>query len=397
LDSVILTLNAGSSSLKFAAFRLANGAEPALLASGQIEGIGATAKGAVKTASGETAELSFEQSHRVDHAAAMGAILGWLKKAGYDSSVAAVGHRIVHGGPDFVEPVLIDNGTLANLRALIPLAPLHQPHNIAGIEAAMKAFPSTPQVACFDTAFHRGHPFINDTYALPRSCYDEGVRRYGFHGLSYEYITSVLPRLAPEAADGKVVVAHLGNGASMCAIEHGRSIASTMGFTAVDGLPMGTRTGVLDPGVILYLLQHERMDATAIEHLIYERSGLLGVSGLSSDMRTLLASDLPAAREAVDLFVYRIGRELGSLVAALGGLDALVFTGGIGEHAPEIRGRVCQGASWLGVALDADANAAGGPRISKANSPISAWVVPTDENLMIARHTRRLLDARESS
>jgi acetate kinase len=247
-------------------------------------------------------------------------------------------------------------------------------------------------VACFDTAFHRNQPALAQQFALPRELSAKGIRRYGFHGLSYEYITSVLPRVAPECAQGKLIVAHLGNGASMCAIDRGRSVASTMGLTAADGLPMGTRTGALDPGVVLYLLQHERMSVSELEQLIYQRSGLLGVSGLSSDMRTLLASDLAAAREAVDLFVYRIGRELGSLVAALGGLDALVFTAGIGEHAPQIRSRVCRDAAWIGIALDEPANAQHGPRISRSGSAVSAWVIPTDENLMVARHTRGLLD-----
>jgi acetate kinase len=292
----------------------------------------------------------------------------------------------------YSQPVLIDERVIAALDALVPLAPLHQPHNLAAIRAIAATAPEIPQVACFDTAFHRTQPPVAQAFALPREISAKGVRRYGFHGLSYEYIASALPRLAPDCAQGKLVVAHLGNGASMCAIENGRSIATTMGFTAVDGLPMGTRTGALDPGVVLYLMQHEGMSAEAVEHLIYHRSGLLGVSGLSSDMRTLLASDLPAAKEAVDLFVYRTGRELGSLAAALGGLDALVFTAGIGEHAAEIRAQVCRNARWLGIALDEDANAKGGPRISQRGSSVSAWVIPTDENLMIARHTRRLLD-----
>ena len=280
MDSVILTLNAGSSSLKFAAFRLANQAEPTLLASGQVEGIGATAKGSVKDASGQTSELSFAQSRgHVDHAAAMGAILDWLKKAGYESSVAAVGHRIVHGGPDFAEPVRIDDATLAKLKALIPLAPLHQPHNVAGVEAAMKAFPSTPQVACFDTAFHRSHPFINDTYALPRSYYDEGVRRYGFHGLSYEFITRKLRTISPQIARQDVIIAHLGNGASMCAVHDGRAVATTMGFTALDGLSMGTRCGQIDPGVVLYLMAEKKMSADAISDLLWKEFGPQGHVG----------------------------------------------------------------------------------------------------------------------
>jgi acetate kinase len=302
----------------------------------------------------------------------------------------------VHGGIAYRQPALIDDRVIANLEALVPLAPLHQPHHLAAIRAVANAAPRVPQVACFDTAFHRDQPPLAQEFALPRALTAKGIRRYGFHGLSYEYIVSVLPRIAPDCADGKLVVAHLGNGASLCAIEAGRSIATTMGFTPVDGLVMGTRTGALDPGVLLYLLHHEDMDARAVEQLIYYRSGLLGVSGLSSDMRTLLASDSPAAKEAIDLFVYRIGRELGSLAAALGGLDGLVFTGGIGEHAAEIRARVCRDASWLGIVLDAAANAAGGPRISAPGAAASAWVVPTDENLMVARHTRRLLDDKKS-
>jgi acetate kinase len=299
----------------------------------------------------------------------------------------------VHGGLKYSQPALVNSELLGDLEALVPLAPLHEPHQIAAIRAVSAAAPKVRQVACFDTAFHHGQPSLAQDFALPRELTAKGIRRYGFHGLSYEYIVSVLPQVAPNCAHGKLVVAHLGNGASMCAIDQGRSISSTMGMTPVDGLPMGTRTGALDPGVLLYLMQHERMGAPAIEQLIYERSGLLGVSGLSSDMRTLLASDLPAAKQAIDLFVYRIGRELGSLVAALRGLDALVFTGGIGEHAWQIRSRVCQDARWIGATLDEPANVNGGPLISRAGSAPSVWVIPTDENLMVARHTRRLLDA----
>jgi acetate kinase len=387
LDSVILTLNAGSSSLKFAAFRLTNRGEPSLLASGQIEGIGATAKGSVKRASGETAELSFEQSLRVDHAAAMGAILGWLKKAGYDSSIAAVGHRIVHGGPDFAEPILIDDGTLAKLRALIPLAPLHQPHNVAGVEAAMKAFPSTPQVACFDTAFHRTHPFINDTYALPRSYYDEGIRRYGFHGLSYEFITRKLRTIAPQIARDDVIIAHLGNGASMCAVHDGRAVATTMGFTALDGLSMGTRCGQIDPGVVLYLMTEKKMSADAISDLLWKNSGLKGMSGLSQDMRELEASEDPSARDAIAYFVSRIRRELASLAAAVNGAKAIVFTAGIGEHSWKVREAALQDLEWMGVRLDAEANRANAQMISAKNSSTIVFVIPTNEELMIAEHT----------
>ena len=349
MDSVILTLNAGSSSLKFAAFGLVKGGAPSALASGEIEGIGAAPKGEVKTASGEKSALSFEQSgSRVDHAAAMGAILEWLKDAGYNSSVAAVGHRIVHGGADYSEPVLIDEATLAKLRALIPLAPLHQPHNIAGVEAAMRSFPSTPQVACFDTAFHRAHPFIHDTYALPRSYYDEGVRRYGFHGLSYEFIVRKLRKIAPEVARKAVIIAHLGNGASMCAVHDGRAIATTMGFTALDGLSMGTRCGQIDPGVALYLMAEKKMSVDEVSDLLWKNSGLKGMSGLSQDMRELEASDSPAARDAIAYFVSRIRRELASLAATVNGADAVVFTAGIGEHSWKVREAALKDMEWMG-------------------------------------------------
>jgi acetate kinase len=388
LDSVILTLNAGSSSLKFAAFRLANGGEPSLLASGQIEGIGATAKGSVKRASGETADLNFGGSlARIDHAAAMGAILGWLKKAGYDSSIAAVGHRIVHGGPDYAEPIRIDDATLAKLKALIPLAPLHQPHNVAGVEAAMKAFPSTPQVACFDTAFHRTHPFINDTYGLPRSYYDEGIRRYGFHGLSYEFITRKLRTIAPQIARDDLIIAHLGNGASMCAVHDGRAVATTMGFTALDGLSMGTRCGQIDPGVVLYLMTEKKMSADAISDLLWKNSGLKGMSGLSQDMRELEASEDPSARDAIAYFVSRIRRELASLAAAVNGAKAIVFTAGIGEHSWKVREAALQDLEWMGVRLDAEANRANAQMISAKNSSTIVFVIPTNEELMIAEHT----------
>ncbi|HEY1863553.1 MAG TPA: acetate/propionate family kinase [Roseiarcus sp.] len=390
MDSVILTLNAGSSSLKFAAFRIVSGGEPNLVASGQIEGIGATAKGAVTTASGDKTELSFAQSQaRVGHVAAMGSILDWLKKAGYDSSVAAVGHRIVHGGPNYAEPVLIDNGTLANLRALIPLAPLHQQHNVAGVEAAMKAFPSTPQVACFDTAFHRSHPFIDDTFALPRSYYDEGVRRYGFHGLSYEFISRKLRTIAPQIAREDVIIAHLGNGASMCAVHDGRAVASTMGFTALDGLSMGTRCGQLDPGVVLYLMTEKKMSADEISDLLWKNSGLKGMSGISQDMRELEASNSLAARDAIAYFVSRIRRELAGLAATVDGAEAIVFTAGIGEHSWKVREAALKNMEWMGIHIDAEANRANAQIISAKHSPTIVFVIPTNEELMIAEHTVR--------
>ncbi|MGA8714642.1 MAG: acetate/propionate family kinase [Roseiarcus sp.] len=388
MSKVILTLNAGSSSLKFAVFSLADGGALNPLASGEIEGIGATAKGAVKTSSGDASELALDpKAGGVDHQAAMGAILGWLKEAGYADSVAAVGHRVVHGGPDLGQPILVNGEALAKLRRLIPLAPLHQPHNIAGIEAAMKAFPGTPEVACFDTAFHRSHPFVSDTFALPRSYYEEGVRRYGFHGLSYEYIMQTLRKIAPQNAREDVVIAHLGNGASMCAVHDGRSIASTMGFTAVDGLPMGTRCGQLDPGVLLYLMTEKRMSAEAITELLYKNSGLKGMSGISQDMRELEASDSPAAREAIDYFVARARRELAGLAAVVDGPEAIVFTAGIGEHAWKVREAILSGMEWMGIHLDIEANRASAEIISAKSSPTIVFVIPTDEERMIAEHT----------
>jgi acetate kinase len=287
--------------------------------------------------------------------------------------------------------VLIDTETLAELEALVPLAPLHQPHNVAAIKAVAQMAPTLPQVACFDTAFHRAQPAVAQTFALPRRYAEEGVRRYGFHGLSYEYVASVLSTIDRRAAHGRTVVAHLGNGASMCAMSNSRSVATTMSFTALDGLMMGTRCGALDPGVLLYLIDRHGMNARALEQLLYQQSGLLGVSGISSDMRVLLSSSDPCAAEALDLFAYRINRELGSLAAALGGLDALVFTGGIGENAVSIRARVCRDGSWLGLELDEEANAKGCPCISRTGSDVTAWVIPTNEELMIALHTRCLL------
>jgi acetate kinase len=388
LSKIVLTLNAGSSSLKFAAFSLIEGGEPSQVASGQIEGIGATAKGGVTTAAGEKSDLTFDASSGpVDHEAAIAGILGWLKKAGYDASVTAVGHRVVHGGPDLVEPKLVDDSVIATLKRLIPLAPLHEPHNIAGIEAAMKAFPSIPQVACFDTAFHRSHPFIDDTFALPRSYYDEGVRRYGFHGLSYEFITRSLRKIAPQIAREDVVIAHLGNGASMCAVRDGRAVASTMSFTALDGLPMGTRCGQLDPGVVLYLMAEKKMSVDEVSDLLWKDSGLKGMSGISQDMRELEASSSPAARDAITYFVSRIRRELAGLAATVDGVEAVVFTAGIGEHSWRVREAVLNGMEWMGIHLDIEANRANAQIISAKHSPTIVFIIPTDEERMIAEHT----------
>jgi acetate kinase len=391
MTQAIAVLNAGSSSLKFSLFEQA-GDDLQLTLRGQAEGLQTAPRFVAKSASGETlSSHAWDDGTPLGHAAALDHIVATLRDRLAGTRLTGVGHRVVHGGLLYSHPVRVNAQVLEDLAQFIPLAPLHQPHNLTPIRLLLERQPALPQVACFDTAFHRAQPELAQMFALPRELHDAGVRRYGFHGLSYEYIASVLPQLDPKAAQGRTVVLHLGNGASMCALAGGRSVASTMGFTAVDGLPMGTRCGAIDPGVILYLMDQRGMDARAIEKLIYNQSGLLGVSGVSSDMRTLLASNEPRAALAVDLYVYRIGRELGSLAAALGGLDALVFTGGIGENSAEIRARVCRAAAWLGVALDEAANRAGGPRISMADSAAAAWVVPTNEELMIARHTRRVL------
>jgi acetate kinase len=390
VTDAIVVLNAGSSSIKFSLFVEA-GVEPAVVASGQIEGIDTSPHFIAKDSAGQTTSEQRWQT-KLGHDGAVARIVDWLRATyAAEHKLVAVGHRVVHGGVDYSAPVRIDRDVVAKLEKLIPLAPLHQPHNLAPIRSLMERAPQLPQIACFDTAFHRSNPPLAQMFALPAELTESGVRRYGFHGISYEYIASVLPKFDERAASGKTVVLHLGNGASMCSLQAGVSVASTMGFTALDGLPMGTRCGAIDPGVMLYLMDERGMDARAIEKLIYQQSGLLGVSGISSDMRTLLASSDPRARLAIDLYCYRIRRELGSLAAALGGLDAIVFTGGIGENATAIREQVCRDAAWLGVELDPDANAAGGPRISTPGARASAWAIPTNEELMIARHTRRLL------
>ena len=392
MNDAILVLNAGSSSIKFSVFAERRDGLT-LVAGGQMASIHTEPKFVARDAAGkQLAEKRWPAQAKLGHEGALGHIVDWLHATyGADYRLAAVGHRVVHGGADYAAPVRVDAAALAKLERYVPLAPLHQPHNLAPIRALLGRSPDLPQVACFDTAMHRSNPPVAQIFALPAELTEAGVRRYGFHGLSYEYIASVLPQIDPNAARGRTVVLHLGNGASMCALQAGRSVASTMGFTAVDGLPMGTRCGAIDPGVMLYLMDERDMDARALEKLVYQQSGLLGVSGVSSDMRVLLESAEPRAKLAVDLFVYRVGRELGSLAAALGGLDAIVFTAGIGENAPQIRERVCRQAAWLGVELDAQANAKHGPRISSASSRVAAWVIPTNEELMIARHTRELL------
>ena len=390
-DQAIVVINAGSSSVKFSVF-FRNTGTLDLRIRGQIEALFSAPRFVARDASGTTvSEKSWPDGTKLGHEGALGHLFEFLRGRADGVKLIGVGHRVVHGGMQYTQPVRADASVLAALDRFVPLAPLHQPHNLAAIRAVLHRSPDVPQVACFDTAFHRTNPEIAQMFALPYELHEAGVRRYGFHGLSYEYIASVLPQFDAKAAQGRTVVLHLGNGASMCALAGGRSVASTMGFTAVDGLPMGTRTGNLDPGVVLYLMDERGMDARAVEKLLYQQSGLLGVSGVASDMRTLLASPEPRAKLAVDLFVYRIGRELGSLAAALGGLDAIVFTAGVGENSAEIRARVCQTAAWLGVELDTAANAAGGPRISTAASRVTALAIPTNEELMIARHTERLL------
>ena len=392
MSDAILVVNAGSSSIKFSLF-LERGEALDLLLGGQIEGLYSAPRFKARDAAGAVVgERQWADGEPLGHDGAIAHLAGFLREQLGEHRLAAVGHRVVHGGSAYAAPVRLTAEIVENLEQFIPLAPLHQPHNLKPIRLLLDNQPQLPQVACFDTAFHRNQPEVAQAFALPPAITDRGVLRYGFHGLSYEYIASVLPEVDPRAAAGRSVVLHLGNGASMCAIRAGRSVAGTMGFTAFDGLPMGTRSGNLDPGVVLYLMDELKMDARAIEKLLYQQSGLLGVSGVSSDMRTLLTSDEPRAKFAVELFVYRIGRELGSLAAALGGLDALVFTAGIGEHAAAIRERVCCAAAWLGVELDLAANAAGGPRLSTAGSRVAAWVIPTNEELMIARHTRPLLN-----
>jgi acetate kinase len=388
----IAVVNAGSSSIKFSLFGV-RGDALELTLHGQADALYTAPRFVAKDAAGRVLDdKAWGDGVALGHDGALDHLLAFLRGQLASHRLVGVGHRVVHGGLDYSLPVRVDKSVLATLERFIPLAPLHQPHNLAPIRGLLVRSPQLPQVACFDTGFHSAQPPIAQAFALPKAITDRGVRRYGFHGLSYEYIAGVLAEHDALAARGKCVVLHLGNGSSMCAIADGQSVATTMGFTAADGLPMGTRCGSLDPGVMLYLMDELRMDARSIEKLIYQQSGLLGVSGISSDMRTLQASADPAATAAIDLLIYRIGRELGSLAAALRGLDAIVFTGGIGEHSVSLRERVCRDAAWLGVDLDRLANEAHGPRLSTAASRVAAWVIPTNEELMIARHTRNVLE-----
>lgn len=414
MSEVVLTLNAGSSSLKFALFRVggppasepsapdgptpddAESDDPAPVLRGQVERIGTAPRLLARDAAGAALPGRDWAGERdaggsLGHEALLGDVFGWIEARLGGAVLAAAGHRIVHGGERFADPVRLDEGVLAALDRLRPLAPLHQPRNLALVRAVARLRPGLVQVGCFDTAFHRTMPALAARFALPRELTEAGIRRYGFHGLSYEHVARRLRALAPGVARGRVIAAHLGNGASLCAMRDGRSVDTTMGFSALDGLVMGTRCGALDPGVVLHLLRERGMSAEEVEHLLYHRSGLLGVSGLSGDMRVLLASDDPRAREAVELFAFRAAREAGALAAGLGGLDGLVFTAGIGENAAPVRAAICERLSWLGVRLDPAANARGGGRVSARESRVEVWVVPTDEEAMIVRHTREVL------
>ncbi|MCB4821583.1 acetate/propionate family kinase [Roseicella aerolata] len=385
-DDLIGVVNAGSSSLKFALYE----GERRLLA-GQVDGIGVRPQARARDAGGEAIAPPALDPPPQTPAEVVPALIPWLRERLGSRRIAALGHRVVHGGTRYAKPVRATPEVVRDLEALVPLAPLHEPHNLAPIKAVLALDPDLPQVACFDTAFHRTMPEVAQAFALPRAMFEEGLRRYGFHGLSYEYIASVLPEVSPRLAEGRCIVAHLGNGASACALRAGVSIATTMGFTAVDGLPMGTRTGELDAGVVLHFIQQRGMDAAQIQDLLYRKSGMLGLSGgISSDFRDLLASDDPRAAFAIEVFCYRTARQIASLACALGGLDGIVFTAGVGENAAPVRARICQALGWLGLAFDATANAAHGPRLSAPGSAVEAWVIPTDEERMIARHTRAL-------
>jgi acetate kinase len=395
MSDYVLVLNAGSSSLKFSAYTRAADEHWSVAAAGQIEGIGTAARFTAESGDGQKL-FDSDLPAASDAHAALGALGDWLPTQFAHAKVLGVGHRVVHGGAKYAAPTIVTAQVLDDLRALVPLAPLHQPHNVAAIEAFDVRLPGVPQVACFDTSFHRGQPAVAELVPLPAAIRDRGVQRYGFHGLSYEYIAQALPTAAPEIADGRVIVAHLGSGASLCALANRKSRDCSFGFTPLDGLCMGTRPGALDPGIVLYMLQTLGLSANEIETTLYKKSGLLGISGISNDMRDLIASDTPTARLAVDYFVYRAAKEIGAFAAVLGGVDGVVFTAGIGEHSAEIRARICAASAWLGIELDASSNAKHGPRISTAKSRVSAWVIPTNEEFMIARHTGRLLGLTEA-
>ena len=389
MANAVLTINAGSSSIKFALFEL--GTELTRVAEGLAEGIGTAPHLLIKAGGQVALEKRWPEHAPETHEELMGEVLDWVESHLGDDELIGAGHRIVHGGDRYTAPTKLDKAVFDDLTKLDPLAPLHEPHNLAAIRAVFKLRPELPQVACFDTAFHHTMPEVATRLAIPRAFWAEGVRRYGFHGLSYEYIAEELHVVAPHLAKGRVIIAHLGNGASLCALKNGVSIESTMGFTALEGLIMGTRCGSIDPGVLLYLGQEHNMDANAITDLLYKKSGLLGVSGISPDVRTLLTSPAPEAAEALEMFTYSIARHAGAMISVLGGLDAIVFTAGIGEHAASVRAAVCARLAWTGLELNAQANAANEVSISTPNSAVEVHVIPTNEELMIARHTLTLI------
>jgi acetate kinase len=391
MSRAVVSLNSGSSSIKFALFTLGPDG-PQHAAAGKLEGIGTAPHLVARDKEGTIlVDRGWDNGAGLTHEALLQDLFAWARDHLPDHDIVAAGHRVVHGGTEFSRPLVIDDALLAALDALCPLAPLHQPHNLAAIRAIRTLAPDLPQVACFDTAFHHELPEVAIRFGLPRALHDRGIRRYGFHGLSYEYIARTLRRIDPELAGGRVIAAHLGNGASLCAMRDGRSVDTTMGFTALDGLLMGTRCGAIDPGVIIHLQTQEGMSATDVEALLYNQSGLLGVSGISSDMRALHNSGGPHAAEAIDLFTWRAAREAGALILSLGGLDGLVFTAGIGENDPVIRAAICERLGWLGISLDPDANARNAPIVSTADSRIAVRVIPTDEERMIAIHTLAVL------
>ena len=391
MQDYALVLNAGSSSLKFCVYSRSEVEQWRLESRGQIEGVGTSPRISARDDAGRILIDQKLDAKVCNGFNAFETLAAWFRSVYDDAQVVGVGHRVVHGGTRYARPTVVTPQVLADLYRLVPLAPLHQPYSLAAIEAVSERYPDLPQVACFDTSFHRSQSHVAKVIPLPREICGSDVQRYGFHGLSYEYVASVLPRVAPEIAGGRVIAAHLGNGASLCALKDGKSIDTSLGFTALDGLCMGTRPGALDPGVILYLFQSLGLSPKEVETILYSRSGLLGISGISNDMRTLLASREPDACLAVDYFVYRTAKEIGALAAVLSGIDGLVFTAGIGENSVEIRRRVCESCAWLGIELDREANARHGPKISIPASKVSAWVIPTNEELMIARHTGRLL------
>jgi acetate kinase len=398
MDNYALVLNAGSSSLKFNVYQRPASERWRLAARGQIDGIGTAPHLKAKDDVGTIlVDEKFNASTVRDGRNAIDTLANWLRSRWGGSRVLGVGHRVVHGGARFTKPVIITDEVLQELYGLIPLAPLHQPYNLAAIEAVSERLPDVPQVACFDTSFHCGHEPVAELVPLPRELTKNGLQRYGFHGLSYEYISSTLPVTAPEIANGRVVVAHLGSGASLCAMKAGVSVDTTLGFTALDGLCMGTRPGSIDPGVVLYLFQKLQLTAKDVETILYKKSGLLGISGISNDMRDLLGRSEPSAQLAVDYFVFQTAKEIGAMTAVLGGIDGLVFTAGIGENSPEIRRRICEASSWLGIEIDNEANEGNGPRISTEGSKVSAWVIPTNEELMIAHHCGKLLGLRRAT